>query len=107
MDDEADSLVRRRPAPQRSQAFPGHRVSGECSIRKLSRPVGRRNRGGFTMRPKMISAFLAILALAPAGTMLPVTAPAAAADEQVVRVDGLVQWIGGGQMVVQADSGSS
>jgi hypothetical protein len=33
-------------------------------------------------------------------------APAAAQD-QVVRVDGLVQWIGGQQMVVQADRGPS
>src|SRR5262245_60949713 len=107
MDDEADSLVQRRPAPQRSQAFHGGGVSGEFSIRKRSRPVGRRNRGGFTMRPKIISAFLAILALAPVGTMLPATVPVAAADDQVVRVDGLVQWIGGGQMVVQADNGSS
>ena len=33
--------------------------------------------------------------------------PAVAADEQFVRVDGLVQWIGGGQMIVQADAGTS
>jgi hypothetical protein len=59
------------------------------------------------MRPKIISAFLAILGLVPVGSMLPATAPAAAADEQVVRVDGLVQWIGGGQMVVQSDTGAS
>src|SRR5262245_62716400 len=58
------------------------------------------------MRLKIVSALLAILALAPAGTMLPAMAPAAA-DEQIVRVDGLVQWIGGGQMVVQADNGAS
>jgi hypothetical protein len=58
------------------------------------------------MRPKIISAFLAILALIP-GSMLPMAVPAAAADEQVVRVDGLVQWIGGGQMVVQSDTGAS
>ena len=32
---------------------------------------------------------------------------AAAADEQFVRVDGLVQWIGGGQMIVQSDNGAS
>ena len=31
----------------------------------------------------------------------------AVADEQFVRVDGLVQWIGGGQMIVQADTGPS
>src|SRR5262245_8238072 len=57
------------------------------------------------MRPKIISALFAILGLAPAVTILP--APAAAADEQVVRVDGLVQWIGGGQMIVQSDTGAS
>src|SRR5262249_2310090 len=33
--------------------------------------------------------------------------PAAAAQDRVVRVDGLVQWIGGDQMVVQADRGPS
>ena len=33
-------------------------------------------------------------------------APADAQD-QVVRIDGLVQWIGGQQMVVQADRGPS
>ena len=58
------------------------------------------------MRPKIVSAFLAILALIP-GSMLPMAVAAAAADEQVVRVDGLVQWIGGGQMVVQSDTGAS
>ncbi len=31
----------------------------------------------------------------------------AVADERFVRVDGLVQWIGGGQMIVQADTGAS
>jgi len=44
------------------------------------------------MRPKIISVLFAILGLAPAVTILPT--PAAAADEQVVRVDGLVQWSG-------------
>jgi len=42
------------------------------------------------------------LALSPAGLLTP-----AAAADQVVRVDGLVQWIGGQQMVVQADTGPS
>jgi hypothetical protein len=36
-----------------------------------------------------------------------VSAPAVAAQDQLVRVDGLVQWIGGQQMVVQADGGPS
>lgn len=31
----------------------------------------------------------------------------ARAQEQVVRIDGLVQWIGGQRMIVQADTGSS
>jgi hypothetical protein len=53
---------------------------------------------------KISVAFLALtLALSPASLL----APAAAAEEQVVRVDGLVQWIGGQQMVVQADTGPS
>lgn len=43
------------------------------------------------------------LALGPGA----VSAPAVAAQEQIVRVDGLVQWIGGQQMVVQADGGPS
>ncbi len=34
-------------------------------------------------------------------------APAVAAQAQIVRIDGLVQWIGGQQMVVQADGGPS
>jgi hypothetical protein len=42
------------------------------------------------------------LALSPAGLLTP-----ADAADQVVRVDGLVQWIGGQQMVVQADTGPS
>jgi len=57
------------------------------------------------MRPKIISALFAILGLVPAVTILPT--PAAVADEQVVRVDGLVQWIGGGQLIVQSDNGAS
>ena len=57
------------------------------------------------MRPKIISVLFAILGLAPAVTILPT--PAAVADEQVVRVDGLVQWIGGGQLIVQSDNGAS
>ena len=57
------------------------------------------------MRPKIISVLFAILGLAPAVAILPV--PASAADEQVVRVDGLVQWIGGGQLIVQSDNGAS
>jgi hypothetical protein len=56
------------------------------------------------MRPKIISALFAILGLVLSVTTLPVPA---AADEQVVRVDGLVQWIGGGQLIVQSDSGAS
>src|SRR5213596_430447 len=52
----------------------------------------------------MSVAFLALaLAFSPACSPTPV----AAAQEQVVRVDGLVQWIGGQQMVVQADTGPS
>jgi hypothetical protein len=57
------------------------------------------------MRSKIISALFAILGLAPAVTSM--STPAAAADEQVVRVDGLVQWIGGGQLIVQSDNGAS
>ncbi|PYN90126.1 MAG: hypothetical protein DMD87_03125 [Candidatus Rokuibacteriota bacterium] len=52
-----------------------------------------------------ISVALMILALM-LGLAGPI-APVAAAQEQVVRVDGLVQWIGGQQMVVQADTGPS
>ena len=54
--------------------------------------------------PRKISvAFvIAALALGPVGALAP-----AGAQEQVVRVDGLVQWIGGQQMVVQADTGPS
>ena len=54
-----------------------------------------------------MSVLFAVLTLAMAGAMSPATVPSAAADEQVVRVDGLVQWIGGGQMIVQADNGAS
>ena len=57
------------------------------------------------MMLRKISLAFVILALAvgPGATL----APAAAAQEQIVRVDGLVQWIGGQQMVVQADGGPS
>src|SRR6059036_2488003 len=52
---------------------------------------------------KISVAFLVMaLALSPIGLLTP-----AAAADQVVRVDGLVQWIGGQQMVVQADTGPS
>jgi hypothetical protein len=51
-----------------------------------------------------ISAVLVVFALAV--VLLGVVSPAGA-DEQFVRVDGLVQWIGGGQMIVKADSGTS
>jgi len=43
-----------------------------------------------------------VLAIGASGAV----APAVALD-QVVRIDGLVQWIGGQQMVVQADRGPS
>jgi hypothetical protein len=52
-----------------------------------------------------ISIAIALLALALGPGA--VSAPAVAAQEQIVRVDGLVQWIGGQQMVVQADGGPS
>ena len=55
------------------------------------------------MRRKIAVAFAVLaLVLSPAGVT-----PATAAQERVVRVDGLVQWIGGQQMVVQADTGPS
>jgi hypothetical protein len=57
------------------------------------------------MMRKRISIAIAVLALALGPGA--VSAPAVAAQEQVVRVDGLVQWIGGQQMVVQADGGPS
>jgi hypothetical protein len=57
------------------------------------------------MMPTKISVAIAVFALAlGAGA---VSGPAVAAQDQIVRVDGLVQWIGGGQMVVQADGGPS
>jgi len=57
------------------------------------------------MMPTKISVAIAVFALAlSAGA---VSGPAVAAQDQIVRVDGLVQWIGGGQMVVQADRGPS
>ena len=52
-----------------------------------------------------ISVAIAVFALAFGA--LSVSTPAVAAQDQIVRVDGLVQWIGGGQMVVQADGGPS
>jgi hypothetical protein len=57
------------------------------------------------MMPTKISVAIAVFALALAAGA--VSRPAVAAQDQIVRVDGLVQWIGGGQMVVQADGGSS
>jgi len=55
------------------------------------------------MRNKISAGFVVYaLALVLAGAVSP-----AVADEQFVRVDGLVQWIGGGQMIVQADTGAS
>jgi len=57
------------------------------------------------MMVKKISVAFAVFALVvgPAGWL----ARTEAAQEQVVRVDGLVQWIGGQQMIVQADTGPS
>ena len=56
------------------------------------------------MRRKIAVAF-AVLAFVPsfAGGLI----PAAAAQERVVRVDGLAQWFGGDQMIVQAVKGPS
>src|SRR5437667_9812438 len=55
------------------------------------------------MRHKISAGFVAFaLGLVLAGAVSP-----AFADEQLVRVDGLVQWIGGGQMIVKADTGAS
>src|SRR5256712_2257820 len=54
-----------------------------------------------TMRHKISAGFVVFaLALVLAGAVSP-----AVADEQFVRVDGLVQRIGGGQMIVEADTG--
>jgi hypothetical protein len=52
-----------------------------------------------------ISVAIAVLALAFGVSA--VSAPSVSAQDQLVRVDGLVQWIGGQQMVVQADAGAS
>lgn len=52
---------------------------------------------------RQISTFLAACSLALG---LASAAPADA-DEQVIRIDGLVQWIGGARMIVQADTGGS
>ena len=57
------------------------------------------------MMLRTISVAIAVFALALAAGA--VSGPAVAAQDQIVRVDGLVQWIGGGQMVVQADGGPS
>ena len=57
------------------------------------------------MMATKISVAIAVFALALAAGA--VSGPAVAAQDQIVRVDGLVQWIGGGQMVVQADGGPS
>ena len=56
------------------------------------------------MQSKIALALFMILALAlgPGAALTPVIAL-----DQIVRVDGLVQWIGGQQMVVQADRGPS
>ena len=56
------------------------------------------------MRASRISAAFVITALA---LCLGAAVAPAEAEEQMVRVDGLVQWIGGQQMVVQADRGPS
>ena len=53
---------------------------------------------------RQTSAALVVFALALA---LSGPVPPAVADEQLIRVDGLVQWIGGGQMIVRADTGAS
>ncbi len=53
---------------------------------------------------RQISVALVVFALALglAGPVAPT-----GAEEQIIRVDGLVQWIGGQQMIVQADTGLS
>ena len=56
------------------------------------------------MKHSIVIAFT-MLALAP--SLVGPIASAAAAQEQVVRIDGRVQWIGGQQMIVQADAGPS
>jgi len=56
---------------------------------------------------KTIAVAFALLALALALGSVGGLTPAMAAQEQVVRVDGLVQWIGGQQMILQADTGPS
>ena len=55
------------------------------------------------MKRKVFVAIAVIaLVLGAVGSLAP-----AAGQERIVRVDGLVQWIGGQQMVVQADTGPS
>ena len=56
------------------------------------------------MRRRVLVAFT-ILALV--SSLVGSIAPVVAAQEQVVRIDGLVQWVGGQQMVVQTDNGPS
>jgi hypothetical protein len=55
-----------------------------------------------TLTKTIIGLMLVGLATGAGGAVAP-----AAAQDQVVRIDGLVQWIGGQQMVVQADRGPS
>jgi hypothetical protein len=93
----------------------GHRNAGDQgihapAIRRIPEPEtseplrASESWRALTMHRK-IAVVLALLALmlSSAGGLT----PAAAAQEQVVRVDGLVQWIGGQQMIVQADTGPS
>ncbi|MGH7302792.1 MAG: hypothetical protein ACRELZ_05845 [Candidatus Rokuibacteriota bacterium] len=54
------------------------------------------------MRKISVAFVIVALALGLVGSPTP-----AAGQERIVRVDGLVQWIGGQQMVVQADTGPS
>jgi hypothetical protein len=55
------------------------------------------------MKRKVFVAIAVIaLVLGAVGSLAP-----AVSQERIVRVDGLVQWIGGRQMVVQADTGPS
>lgn len=56
------------------------------------------------MAKQVLAAFL-ISALALLGSIGPFTR--AEAQERVVRVDGVVQWIGGLRMVLQTDTGPS
>jgi hypothetical protein len=49
-----------------------------------------------------IGLMLFVVAIGAGGTVAPATA-----QDQVIRIDGLVQWIGGQQMIVQAYRGPS